>query len=149
MIAFLLVTWLTVAGDVPRSRPIEKCAVSYLDGKGNTSLKFVSSLHVAGIDFLTFQTPSISEGKINGIMCGRESLVPDASDWIVLHAGLPFFISAGDRILALELPDGHLQARMVQGVLTAREQVSVQARLDELQLRFMKSEHESPEPLKK
>ena len=138
MITLLVAALLSIAPVESRIPPVEKCAVSYLDGKGNTELKLIPTLHIAGVDARTFRVPDVSEGKINGLMCGRESLIPDPSDWVVVRAGLPFFISAGDRILVLEIVDGRLQARMMKGVMLEEEQTPMQSRIDELQEHFKK-----------
>ena len=121
----------------------------YQDGKGKDELKVMPTLHVAGVATETFRVPTISEGKVIAIMCGRESIVPDPSDWVVLNAGLVFFISADARVLALEMIDGRLQARMTKGVMTDEESTSVQARLNDLQLHFMKDVPKSSETSKK
>ena len=149
MITLLLLTMLIAQPVDTVKPPTENCAVSYTDDKGKTASKVIPMLHVAGTDPKNFQIPKIDEGKVTTLMCARASLVPDSSDWVVLNAGLPFYIRADDRLLALEIVHNQLQARIVQGALTSEEKELMQARLNELQLHFNKQANGSSVHLRK
>jgi hypothetical protein len=73
-------------------------------------------------------------------MCGRSSIVPAANDYKVLVAGFPFDIVNDSRIAALELSNGQVRLRMVQGTLTPEELKPVQNRLDEFQIALRESQ---------
>lgn len=117
----------------PAATAETRCSVLYSDAKGKIREKPMASLHVAGADPKDFRVSPIAEGKVDALICWRNSLVPDASDWLVVHAGYPLFITDGKREIILELHYGQLQVRAASGQLTAAERPLVDARVKELQ----------------
>ena len=105
------------------------------------------SLHVlsATTGASAFTLPKDAPAKTEAIMCLRSTLIPAPDDFKVVLAGFPFFIGtlgepAKRRMLALEISDGRLQGRMVQGQLTARESEQLQERLNQMQTTIQSTE---------
>lgn len=130
MISVLLSVLLVgAAGEVPQSST-EKCAVFYHDSAGNTQMKLIPGLHVSGEEF---RVPELEEGKVTAVMCGRDTLIPQSHDWTVLKAGLPLTISSGNRVMALEIEDHRVQARMLKGEFKNSEIPLVEQLMDDFQ----------------
>ena len=82
--------------------------------------------------------PGVTTGQI---MCTRDSLIPLPNDYKLLLAGFPLAI--GDNgtghpkgLGVLDVADGKLRFQMIDGKMTADQQKSVQARLEQLQRAF-------------
>ena len=149
-----MIAWLAAALRAstpvgPAPQPVEKCGVSYAIGKDRTRFKPMPTMRVAGTEPGKFRMPRIDEGKVTSVMCGRASLVPGRSDWLVLDAGVPLFIVSNKRLLVLEIDKGKFRTRMIRGKMTGEESIAVQARLKEFQSYFRKVKPSKPEPAKK
>ncbi|WP_165973545.1 hypothetical protein [Luteibacter rhizovicinus] len=53
------------------------------------------------------------------------SILPQSGDSRVLAAGYVLFIVSGERVSILEVADGRLQFRMIEGSMTQEEQSNV------------------------
>ena len=114
---------LAAAGEPARDTPkLEKCGVVHeVDGKD--SLVALPSLHVIEATAEgSFVLPKDAPTHVSAISCGRPSLVPEKNDFKVLQAGFVFYIVApDDRVAALELSNGRLQYRAIEGEFSTDE----------------------------
>jgi len=84
-------------------------------------------------------TPIVPDGyRAESIMCARENILPSPNDYKVLDAGYALMIvdkGAGhtERFVALEIIDGRIQVRFIEGPPIGDLEAPMQARLDELQ----------------
>lgn len=76
--------------------------------------------------------PPLTEGSV-GIMCDRETIVPDANDFEVLYHA-PLYIRAGEgdarTILALGYSEGQYVVQLPQGTINDEERTAIVAALE-------------------
>jgi hypothetical protein len=72
-----------------------------------------------------FSLPKDAPARVQGVMCGRSSLVPSPNDYKVVAAGFPLTIATNaekpGRMAVLELDKGRLQYRALEGKFTTHE----------------------------
>lgn len=96
--------------------------------------------------------PPLEEGAV-GIMCDRDTIVPDANDFEVLyHAPLYIRSGAGDEVtvLALGFSDGNYVVQLPQGSINEEERAAIVAALEgfnegEAALQAYRAEQEAAE----
>lgn len=70
----------------------------------------------------------------SGILCVRESVVPDENDFEILRHGMPLYIRAGEgddvTVLALGYRDGNYVVQLPQGEITEDERAAIVAALE-------------------
>lgn len=81
----------------------------------------------------TFALPADAPANVKAVQCGRLALVPKDTDYKVLAAGFPFAIVADGRVGILEMEEGRVRFRMLEGKMTEAETDSVQATLNSSQ----------------
>jgi hypothetical protein len=65
-----------------------------------------------------------------GLLCERDTVVPDANDFKILHHGMPLYIQAGDTVLALGFDDGQYTVTLPQGSIDDTEREAIVAALE-------------------
>jgi hypothetical protein len=119
----------------------ENCGVMFYAENGEVKTEHLESLHVLTLnDNVDFALPKDAPKKIEGIICGRQSIVPERNDYKVLVSGYFLYIVSGDRVGALEILGGQLRFRLEKGNMTENEMPLVQKFLDESQPFFYKKE---------
>lgn len=66
----------------------------------------------------------------NGLLCVRETVVPDANDFKILHHGMPLYIQTPDATLALGFQDGEYVVTLPQGSIRDDEREQIVAALE-------------------
>ena len=93
-------------------------------------------VHVLGAPAGHLVAPRVG-GELVGLACARDSIVPVVGDERVLgDLGVPFYIAQDERMLVLEVSNGRLGARLVNGAFRDGEVAAIQARMDDLQTTF-------------
>lgn len=101
---------------------VEKCGVIFENSSGEPEHKLLPGLAVLAIaDGDAFALPPDAPPKVMAVQCGRTTLVPHKNDYQVLLAGFPFSIASDDRVGILEVVEGHVQFRMLDGKMTDAE----------------------------
>jgi hypothetical protein len=120
------------------------------DGKVDTVLK---DIHVLEPDRTSTELVlMLPQGYSHGsVLCGRSDIVPADTDWKVLAAGYTLGISSGsgsDSTLAiLEIVDGRLRVRFVDGKANPDQALRIQSRLNQMQTAInaaYESKHPAP-----
>ncbi|GAB1597180.1 hypothetical protein PAGU2638_28600 [Lysobacter sp. PAGU 2638] len=102
----------------------------------NGSEQFVldSSLHVAQLaGSEPFVLPAGAPTDVGFIRCERAGLLPLPGDYKVLAAGYPLVIVAGSRIAVLEVSEGRVNFRTLEGEFTEQEIPLIQAYVNRVQ----------------
>ena len=100
----------------------EKCGVIFEESPGNTKSQLLPSLHLIDMTASSvFSLPEDSPANVKAVQCGRQSLVPLATDIKVIAAGFPLAIVSDDRVGVLEIIDGRLRFNMLEGEMTESE----------------------------
>lgn len=77
--------------------------------------------------------PPLPEGSA-GIVCQRETVVPDANDFEILRHGIPLYIRAGEgddmTTLVLGFADGNYVVQVPEGEITEEERGAIVAALE-------------------
>jgi hypothetical protein len=140
IVSALLYASVAVVGEPERETPIlEKCGVMH-KVDGNETLEALPSLHVIEVTASgAFVLPKDAPLHVSAISCGRTSFVPEKNDFKVLLAGFPFFIVApDDRVATLELSNGRLQYRAIEGEFSSDEILRIEEYLTTNQEAFYK-----------
>jgi hypothetical protein len=119
--------------------PQEVCGVMY-DKNGESELMRLDNFSVIE---LTATKPQIKisgpdDQPVKAMYCRRASLVPEANDWKVLVT-TPFILYetvAPERVAVIELVNGQLQVRMLDGKMNDAERTQVGAWLDAAQIAY-------------
>ena len=133
-----------VVTELPASKPVavwERCGVLYAPSPGAVASKVVESEHVADLgDADTFVLPADAPANVLAVQCARDAILPEHNDYKVLLAGYPFSILTKDnRVAVLDVNNGAIRLRTLQGSFTPAEQARVQDYLDEAQFAFDKA----------
>lgn len=77
--------------------------------------------------------PPLPEGS-TGILCVRESVVPEENDFEILRHGMPLYIRSGEgedmTVLALGYRDGNYVVQLPQGEISEQERTDIVAALE-------------------
>ncbi|TGY89161.1 hypothetical protein E5163_08545 [Marinicauda algicola] len=70
----------------------------------------------------------------SGVLCVRDTVVPDANDFEILRHGMPLYIRSGEgeevTVLALGYRDGNYVVQLPQGEITEEERAEIVAALE-------------------
>jgi hypothetical protein len=78
--------------------------------------------------------PALPPGRILGVDCSRNSLVPSLGDYrVILQYGLPLTITSSKRVAVLEVAGGRVRYRNLTDRFSAEEITLIKARMDALQ----------------
>lgn len=139
-LGLFLFAGVAAAGEPARdTTKLEKCGVMHeVDGK--YSLVALPSLHVIEATAEgSFVLPKDAPTNVSAISCGRPSLLPEKDDFKVLQAGFVLYVVApDDRVAALELSNGRLQYRAIEGEFSSDEVLRIQEFLSVNQEAFYK-----------
>jgi len=81
--------------------------------------------------------PALPAGRILGVDCSRNSLVPALGDYrVIMQYGLPLTIMSNKRVAVLEVLNGQVRYRNLTDRFSAEEMADIKARIDALQPRF-------------
>jgi hypothetical protein len=81
--------------------------------------------------------PALPAGKILGVDCSRNSLVPALGDYrVIMQYGLPLTITSSKRVAVLEVLNGQVRYRNLTDRFSAEEIAAIKARIDLLQPKF-------------
>jgi hypothetical protein len=117
----------------------EKCGVVAKDKDGKETAMLLPSLKVLTLTAREddFVLPKDAPSNVAAVQCGRESLIPAQNDYKVLKAGFPFFIVSSDgRIAVMELSEGKLEYRTIDGEFAEEEISLIQSFLNNTQSYF-------------
>lgn len=77
--------------------------------------------------------PPVPEGS-TGLLCVRDTVVPQPNDFEILRHGMPLYVQAGEgedtTLLALGYEDGNYVVRLPQGEITDQERAAIVAALE-------------------
>ena len=137
---FLLVACRVTLGfaAVSEESQHEKCGV-IANIKGEEIFIELASLRVSELTATnsSFELPADAPQHVSAVQCGRNSIVPAGNDYKVLEGGFPFSIVApNERVLVMELVDGQVQVRALNGMFTSDEVPRIQAFANQVQEHF-------------
>lgn len=100
----------------------------------NAETVSVDASHVADQLHAGLPLTSHPDQRAEAVMCARNSILPQASDWrVISELGIPFFIRSDERLGVLEMVDGRIRFRLVVGEMTEPEVESLLPSLDAFQ----------------
>lgn len=104
-----------------------------IDAEGNAQLLQGYTLAAESAREGLMPPPPVPEGSA-GIMCTRDTVVPDRNDFEILRHGMPLYIRHGEgdaaRLLVLGYEDGNYVVSIPQGEITEDERVAIIAALE-------------------
>jgi len=130
----VLVTGMALYGAASAA---ERCSVIYETSDGSLKHMVLPSLSVEGLARdEPFRLPNDSPPNVKSVMCGRDSLVPGLNDYKVLRAKLTMGVVADTRVAVLEMVNGQLRFRVIDGKMSPQEMERTQAVLNAGQASF-------------
>ncbi|MEQ1489016.1 MAG: hypothetical protein ABL932_00545 [Terricaulis sp.] len=79
-------------------------------------------------------TAPVVGGELQAIMCGRTAIHFALNDYHVLtDVRVPFYVSDGTRVVALEISNGQLRVRIANGQMSPDEAEALQQSVDQMQ----------------
>jgi hypothetical protein len=100
----------------------------------NTETVSVDASHIADQLHAGLPLTSHPDQRPEAVICARNSILPQASDWrVISELGIPFFIRSDERLGVLEMVDGRIRYRLVVGEMADAEVESLLPILNALQ----------------
>jgi len=115
----------------------ERCGVVYKSQEGHIEFKVMSALSVSQLPAeQPFVLPAGTPQGVVWIQCGRNALALSTNDYKYALAGYVLSIVAQGRVGVLEVVNGQLQFRMLEGTMMKPESEAIAAALHTAQQRF-------------
>ena len=105
-----------------------QCFAAYEDERAPTPLDGYVLTELAAAPGPVARPPLPEDAA--GLLCARETVVPDANDFKILHHGLPLYIQTPDATLALGFQDGEYVVTLPQGSIGDAERERIVAALE-------------------
>lgn len=115
----------------------ERCGLGYKDANGKMGLHMPESWSPsASMEGQPLQLPPDAPDGVVFVQCRRDALAPVRDDYRFLAAELPLFIATKERMGVLEISEGKVHFRMLEGEMTDAEAKGLRDALDAIALRL-------------